>query len=202
MILPKKGGVYTGTGRVRIGPVSHGTKEDSMRHIPSLAVIALAACVDDAPTSEANGNAELKDQATAGGVAFAREDAPPIVYNTTLRSENEPNGASTSESKGFAQVKILPSGTIEFRLTLNNKSDETFIQAHIHKAPAGTNGPIHWDFFLLADPDLVGPHPELSGVASPRAAAVLADLIANPDQYYVNVHSTAFPGGAVRGQLP
>ena len=174
-----------------------------MRHIPFCAVIALAACADAAPTTEsASRNIELKDQATAGGVAFASEEAPPIVYNTTLRAENEPGGTSTSESMGFAQVKILPTGTIEFYLTLNNKSDETFIQAHIHKAPAGTNGPIHWDFFLLADPDLVGPHPELRGVASPRAAAVLADLIANPDQYYVNVHSAAFQGGAVRGQLP
>ncbi len=175
-----------------------------MRHFSLLGfVIALAGCVDPAPTTEsANRDADLKDQATTGDVALASEAAPPIVYNTTLRAANEPNGTSTSESRGFAQVKILPTGTVEFYLTLNNKSDETFIQAHIHKAPAGTNGPIHWDFFLLANPALVGPHPELRGVASPRAVAVLADLIANPDQYYVNVHSSAFPGGVVRGQLP
>jgi len=174
-----------------------------MRHLPFFVVIALAACADTAPTTEpANRNLESKAQATAGSVAFASEEAPPIVYNTTLRAENEANGASTTESKGEAQVKILPNGTIEFSLTLNNKGDETFIQSHIHHAPAGTNGPILWDFFLLADPDLVGPHPELRGIASPRAGADLADLIAHPDQYYVNVHSMTFPGGAVRGQLP
>ena len=173
------------------------------RFIPVFAVVAFAGCADMAPTTESlSRQAELKDAAVAGGVALATEEAPPIVYNTQLLAENEPDGASTSESKGHAQVKILPNGTIEFTLILNNKSDETFIQAHIHNAPAGVNGPIHWDFFLIADPDLVGPHPELRGIASPRAAAVLADLIAHPDQYYVNVHSSNFQGGAVRGQLP
>jgi hypothetical protein len=84
-----------------------------MRHIPFFAVMALAACADRAPTTEsANRNVELKDQATAGSIALASEEAPPIVYNTTLRAENEPNDASTTESMGFAQVKILPTGTI------------------------------------------------------------------------------------------
>ncbi len=173
------------------------------RLIPVLTVIAFAGCADMAPTTEStNRQTSLKDQSIAGNVALVAEEAPPIVYNTQLRAENEPNGASTTESLGHAQVKILANGTIEFTLILNNKSDETFIQSHIHHAPAGVNGPIFWDFFLLADPDLTGPHPELRGIASPRAAAVLADLIAHPDQYYVNVHSSNFPGGAVRGQLP
>ena len=72
-----------------------------MRHLPFFVVIALAACADTAPTTEpANRNLESKAQATAGSVAFASEEAPPIVYNTTLRAENEANGASTTESKG------------------------------------------------------------------------------------------------------
>jgi hypothetical protein len=30
---------------------------------------------------------------------------------------------------------------------------------------------------------------------------VAADIVVNPDDYYVNVHTTDFPGGAIRGQL-
>jgi hypothetical protein len=128
---------------------------------------------------------------------------PAVVFNVQLRAENEPNGASTSESKGHAQVKVFDDGTIEFTFTINNKSAETYTRAHIHKAPAGVNGPIHWDFLEAGNPVAsVSDQPsQLRGVARPKAAAVLADLLAHPDQYYVNVHSTVFPGGAIRGQL-
>ena len=39
------------------------------------------------------------------------------------------------------------------------------------------------------------------GCVKDQAKSVLRDIKRNPDQYYVNVHTTDFPGGAVRGQL-
>ena len=168
-----------------------------MRAVSVCAVLALAACVDQAPTSSAS-RTSLTPLFSA-----ASDAAPPVVFNVTLLAENEPNGASTSESKGYAQVKVYEDGTMEFTFTINNKSAETYTRAHIHKAAAGVNGPIHWDFLEPPDPATsISDQPaQLRGVGRPRAAAVLADLLANPAGYYVNVHSTAFPGGAVRGQL-
>jgi CHRD domain len=168
-----------------------------MRRVHVWVVLAAAACADATtpPTS-------ITSNQTAS-FSLGSEAAPPTVFNVQLRAENEPNGASTSESKGFAQVMVLADGTIEFTFTINNKSAETYTRAHIHKAPAGVNGPIHWDFLEAGVPVAsVSDQPsQLRGVARERAAAVLSDLLANPEQYYVNVHSTAFPGGAVRGQL-
>lgn len=68
--------------------------------------------------------------------------------------------------------------------------------AHIHKAAVGANGPIQ-----------VGLNPPLSGAAAASASCTtvsttLANAIkANPGAYYVNVHNSAFPNGAIRGQL-
>ena len=168
-----------------------------MRCVHVCVVLAVAACADAAPTNITS------NQVPAPSFELGSDAAPPTVFNVPLRAENEPNGASTSDSKGHAQVMVLADGTIEFSFTVNNKSGETYTRAHIHKAAAGVNGPIHWDFLEAGNPvaSISDQPSQLRGVARARAAAVLADLLANPAGYYVNVHSTVFPGGAVRGQL-
>ena len=168
-----------------------------MRVLAVCSALAVAACADLTPSSPATA-----DAVEFSSFALASE-GEPVVFNVTMRAENEPNGASTSESKGAAQVKVFADGTIEFLFTINNKSADTFTRAHIHTAAAGSNGPIHWDFLEAGNPvaSISDQPSQLRGVARPRAAAVVADLLANPSGYYVNVHSSAFPGGAVRGQV-
>ena len=166
-----------------------------MRRLIALVGVVAVGCADPTPTSTEAANRSLSPSLSIG--------SDGAVFNTDLRSDEEPNGASTSESKGHAQVKVLSDGTVEFTLIINNKADETFTRAHIHKAPAGANGGIHWDFLEAGVPvaSIGGQPSTLRGVGRARSAAVLADLLANPDQYYVNVHSVLFPGGAIRGQL-
>lgn len=168
-----------------------------MRCVHVCAVLALTACADATPTNI------TPNQTPSFSLSLGSDAAPPTVFNVQLRAENEPNGASTSTSKGHAQVVVYADQTIEFTFTINNKHSETYTRAHIHKAAAGVNGPIHWDFLEGGVPVAsVSDQPsQLRGVARARTDAVLADLLANPSQYYVNVHSTEFLGGAVRGQL-
>jgi hypothetical protein len=174
-----------------------------MRAVHVCAVLAVAACADATPPDIT----ARQTQSSMPSFSLASEAAPPIVFNVQMRAENEPGPISLSESKGHAQVMVFEDGTVEFTFTINNKSGETFTRAHIHKAPAGENGPIHWDFLEPADPlTSISDQPsQLRGIGRPRTilgvTVVAADLLANPSGYYVNVHSIAFPGGAVRGQL-
>ena len=79
-----------------------------MRAVHVCAVLALAACADATPTNITPSRSPSLD------VALDSDAEPAIVFNVQLRPENEPNGASTSDSKGHAQVKVFADGTMEF----------------------------------------------------------------------------------------
>jgi len=66
--------------------------------------------------------------------------------------------------------------------------------AHIHRAPAGSPGPI---VVPLIAPDASG-HSSGCVLADP---ALVKEIRKDPSAFYVNVHSTEFPAGAVRAQL-
>jgi hypothetical protein len=68
---------------------------------------------------------------------------------------------------------------------------------HIHEAPAGTNGPVVVNLIGLGGKFENG---VMTGTF-PIAADVAQRMLQNPSSFYVNVHTTALPGGAVRGQL-
>jgi hypothetical protein len=59
---------------------------------------------------------------------------------------------------------------------------------HIHEAPAGVNGPV-----------VVGLTFGSGCVTVDRDLA--KDILKNPSDYYINVHTAEFPAGAIRGQL-
>ena len=132
-----------------------------------------------------------------GSLKAAPDDQLVAVYNTQLRPENETT-PSTSQAWGHAQVKVYASGLIEWKVKINNPTGETFTAGHIHRAPAGSPGPVVQPF--LGGAATTDTHIDLR--ASATNPALAAALLANPANYYVNFHTTANGPGAIRGQLP
>jgi CHRD domain-containing protein len=121
------------------------------------------------------------------------------VHNTRLVAANETTG-STSTAKGHAQIKIRKDGTIAWRVLVHNRAGETFTAGHIHLGPVGVAGdvvlPLHMGGATTAR--RIRDRGESS---TPTSITLGAAICANPSAYYVNYHTTAFPGGAIRGQL-
>ena len=176
-----------------------------MRHWRTfLAALIALGCGDRTPPAAIVGSAALR-------ASVQSELAPPLVFNTQMRSELEVP-TCVSESKGHAQIQILQDGTIQAAAKINNLGGETIRFGHIHHLNAGQGtGPIIW---WLTSP--VGVNLQITDrqfdvrqdgifVANPHFATAelaLAALLNDPESFYVNFHSDLCPGGFARGFLP
>jgi hypothetical protein len=98
----------------------------------------------------------------------------------------------------------IQSASAEFDYTLSNvPATDVIILSHIHNAAAGVNGPVRIDSGITPSTGLTPNNGTVTFSKSGLTAApsVAADLLANPANYYFNVHSNVNPGGAARGQL-
>jgi len=121
--------------------------------------------------------------ATTGGRAF----------NITMTGDVEsPSGDPVGT--GTATVRLRAGqGQVCYKVAADNLGGPA-VAMHIHKGGAGTAGPV---VIPLATPGADG---KAAGCAA-VARALVAQILASPAGYYLNIHTAAFPGGAVRGQL-
>jgi hypothetical protein len=112
------------------------------------------------------------------------------VSDTGAANAGDPNG------RGGATVIAMPGfGRICFALTVDNIG--TPIASHIHVGKPGVAGPI---VVTLVHPRHGDPGAS-SGCVRGLPRALVRNIESNPQDYYVNVHTERFPGGAIRGQL-
>ncbi len=135
--------------------------------------------------------------ATAASIALTASPAhaAPVVFRATLTGAAVPTGGDPAGS-GFAVVVVDDDRNLICAAVFVTGSLPADA-AHIHRAPAGVIGP--------HAVDLLNPVGAAAGSVSngcyTAPEAVLDDIVANPSNYYVNVHNPGYPLGSVRGQL-
>lgn len=113
---------------------------------------------------------------------------------TSNRLAGDPNG------RGEAYVFGIDGDPTTLCYVLTVDKVGTPMAAHIHKGAAGTNGGVVVNLAAPADGNAADCLTE--GEAGKFAGdQTVADILAHPGDYYVNVHNAEYPSGAIRGQL-
>lgn len=152
----------------------------------------------------------------AGLLAQQRDDLIPFL--ALMQASNEtPALADTSSANALIWLHVVSDGhgnalygAVDFNITAKFSGAVTVTGLHIHSGTAGSAGPI------VIPTDVNGANSvavDASGsvtirkqVPFPQVApavtlATIQDMVANPQNYYVNIHTTENPNGAMRGQL-
>jgi glucose/arabinose dehydrogenase len=126
-----------------------------------------------------------------------REDPEQIaVFETMLTGAAEVPGPGDEDGHGMAWITVDESaGEVCFAITVSGITLPA-TGAHIHVGTSDVAG----DVVVPLEPP--GENGASSGCVTVEDADLLADIVANPSGYYVNVHTEDFPAGALRGQLP
>ncbi len=119
--------------------------------------------------------------------------APPVVTNAT----------------GQINLKLSADGTeLYYKLIVANIESVRF--AHLHLAPAGSNGQVVVTLTPHMMPTLISPQGVIAegvitaaSLSGTLAGKQVSDLVAaiEAGNVYTNVHSNKYPGGELRGQV-
>ena len=132
-----------------------------------------------------------------------------LLFSSAVASAQQGGHQFTAQLSGAAEVPGPgdPDGSGTARVTINADAGEVCFElswmnimqpaaAHIHEGAADVAGPVVVPFFT--EP-MQGT--SAADCVSVDDAAVLDGIMANPANYYVNVHNQEYPQGAIRGQL-
>jgi Ca2+-binding RTX toxin-like protein len=124
--------------------------------------------------------------------------------------------AVTTNANGFANLQLAKSMTLAFLFVQVEGIDRNGTQTpgnandnltgfHIHSGAAGANGPVVWDIAADGNTSYNGPGNQAFFQANSQwsSGEGLSGQLTNLQNgnLYVNIHTTANPGGEIRGQL-
>jgi hypothetical protein len=136
------------------------------------------------------------------------------IFTVQLSPANEVPAITDAESsgKGTAVITIhTDTNTVDFAISMTGfPANTNVILAHIHPGAAGSNGGA-----LIGVPGLAATTPlnlangngtfsanAVSAQSNNNSAATnVANILAAPQNFYFNVHTTNHAGGVMRGQL-
>lgn len=158
-----------------------------------VAALALGACTGDDPIAISGDTA-----ASEARIAGANQGGRPLTATLSGSQEVPPRDTPAT---GSVTVTLNPGqGTVCYDMSVMNLIGTPVAvggtAAHIHEAPAGQNGPIRIGL----------PIPLTRSFTTQNCVTgvdreLIREILRDPANYYVNLHTTQFRPGELRGQL-
>jgi hypothetical protein len=129
-----------------------------------------------------------------------------FTVNLLPSNENPPITNAEQSARGTAVITVhSDTNTIDFSVSLNGfPTTSALTAAHIHPGAAGVNGGVLIGTGLSAAnaPSLASGSATFSfNNVGEQQGGQVAQILANPQNFYFNVHTSANPSGVMRGQL-
>ena len=141
------------------------------------------------------------------------------IFSATLSGDQEVPPVSSVATGSASLILNEPQNRLEISIQFTGldldgnqtpQTDDDVTAAHIHRAPAGANGPVVFGFInpnndqnddLIVDPaaGTIFSGWDLNEGNNTTLAAELSNLF--NENLYVNIHSVEFPAGEIRGQI-
>jgi hypothetical protein len=130
-----------------------------------------------------------------------------VKFTTTLTAVDPVTGAVTGDPDGTGKAEFTfdtEQGTVCYEIEVEGIAEPVepgpgVGSAHIHTLASVPPGAIAVNLQADFQPDNSDEF-KASGCVQ-VASALLQAILANPEQYYVNIHNADFPGGALAGLL-
>lgn len=148
--------------------------------------------------------------------ALCAQTADIAFFRAVLAPANEVPAVNLN-AKGVADVIVhmvrdssgnIIGGSVDFIAHATFPADVTVTGMHIHSSPAGTSGPVVITSGIAPGAPVpfkaTGDSIRLQTQFASTDTAVITTIngmLADPSQYYLNIHTTDYPAGAIRGQL-
>jgi hypothetical protein len=185
------------------------------RVLIALATAGLVAAACGGAGSGAATTAPVAVATTPPTASPAPSPANTFVFTADLSPANENPAITDAEASGSGTATVtlftakdstgkIVGANAKFEIVLKGFPATTMITiSHIHKGDAKTNGSVVVDSTMKAAEPIAlttgGTSITKDNLAV--AADLATDIIANPGNYYYNVHSAVHPGGVARAQL-
>ena len=144
--------------------------------------------------------------------SLGAQTAETLVYRAVLSNNNEvPVVAGAASGAATVWLHVIRdasgaiiSGSADANVSYTFPGASTITAMHIHNGNSTVNGPVVLPFGIARTLDVTTGNLPPVQTQFPTAAVTLdtvKGMVADPSQFYFNVHTTGAPGGAMRAQL-